>query len=47
MFSGNKYSAAEIERYHTGKMTAEEMHALLRDADEHIKQYKENHDGWL
>ncbi len=25
----------------------EEMQALLRDADAHIKQYKETHDGWL
>lgn len=24
-----------------------EMHDLLRDADAHIKLYKENHDGWL
>lgn len=24
-----------------------EMHDLLRDADMHIKQYKENHEGWL
>ena len=24
-----------------------EMHALLQDADAHIKQYKENHNGWL
>lgn len=44
------------EKYHGGGhacasgatvYSAEEMHALLRDADEHIKQYKENHDGWL
>ncbi len=25
----------------------EEMQALLRDADAHIKQYKETHEGWL
>lgn len=25
----------------------EEMQALLRDADAHIKEYKENNDGWL
>ncbi len=25
----------------------DEMHTLLRDADAHIKQYKETHDGWL
>ena len=25
----------------------EEMAALLADADAHIKEYKENHDGWL
>ncbi len=44
------------EKYHGGGhasasgatvYSAEEMHALLRDADEHIKNYKENNDGWL
>lgn len=44
------------EKYHGGGhacasgatvYSAEEMHALLRDADAHIKQYKENNDGWL
>ncbi len=27
--------------------SVEEMNALLRDADAHIKHYKENNDGWL
>ena len=27
--------------------SAEEMQSLLRDADAHIKHYKENNDGWL
>ena len=44
------------EKYHGGGhacasgatvYSQEEMHALLRDADAHIKQYKENNDGWL
>ena len=44
------------EKYHGGGhacasgatvYSAEEMHALLADADAHIKQYKENNDGWL
>lgn len=44
------------ERYHGGGhacasgatvYSQEEMHALLRDADAHIKAYKENNDGWL
>ncbi len=44
------------EKYHGGGhacasgatvYSQEEMHALLRDADEHIKNYKENNDGWL
>ena len=25
----------------------DEMEALLRDADAHIKEYKETHEGWL
>lgn len=25
----------------------EEIHALLRDADAHVKEYKETHEGWL
>ena len=44
------------EQYHGGGhacasgatvYSTEEMHALLRDADAHIKHYKENNDGWL
>lgn len=44
------------EKYHGGGhacasgatvYSAEEMQSLLRDADAHIKQYKENNDGWL
>ncbi len=44
------------EKYHGGGhacasgatvYSLEEMNALLRDADAHIKQYKENNDGWL
>lgn len=44
------------EKYHGGGhacasgatvYSVEEMNALLRDADAHIKQYKENNDGWL
>lgn len=44
------------EKYHGGGhacasgatvYSIEEMHALLRDADAHIKSYKENNDGWL
>ncbi len=44
------------EKYHGGGhacasgatvYSMEEMNALLRDADAHIKQYKENNDGWL
>ena len=44
------------EKYHGGGhacasgatvYSVDEMHALLRDADAHIKQYKENNDGWL
>lgn len=44
------------ERYHGGGhacasgatvYSIEEMNALLRDADAHVKQYKENHEGWL
>ena len=44
------------ERYHGGGhacasgatvYSMSEMHDLLRDADAHIKQYKENNDGWL
>ena len=27
--------------------STEEMYALIRDADAHIKEYKEHHDGWL
>jgi len=27
--------------------SAEEMQALIRDADEHIRLYKETHEGWL
>ena len=25
----------------------DEVRALLRDADAHIKEYKETHEGWL
>ena len=44
------------EKYHGGGhacasgatvYSIEEMNDLLRDADAHIKQYKENNDGWL
>ena len=44
------------EKYHGGGhacasgatvYSMDEMNALLRDADEHIKNYKENNDGWL
>ena len=44
------------EKYHGGGhacasgatvYSEEEMQALLRDADAHIKQYKETHEGWL
>ena len=44
------------EKYHGGGhacasgatvYSTDEMHALLRDADAHIKQYKENNTGWL
>lgn len=44
------------EKYHGGGhacasgatvYSLEEMQALLKDADVHIKQYKENNDGWL
>ena len=44
------------EKYHGGGhacasgatvYSTEEMHALLADADAHIKHYKENNDGWL
>ena len=44
------------EKYHGGGhacasgatvYSQEEMHALLADADAHIKHYKENNDGWL
>ncbi len=44
------------EKYHGGGhacasgatvYSREEMNALLEDADAHIKQYKENNDGWL
>ena len=44
------------EKYHGGGhacasgatvYSVEEMYALLRDADTHIKQYKENNEGWL
>ncbi len=44
------------EKYHGGGhacasgatvYSREEMNALLRDADAHIKHYKENNDGWL
>ncbi len=27
--------------------SVEEMNALLRDADEHVRKYKETHEGWL
>ncbi len=44
------------EKYHGGGhacasgatvYSEEEMQALLRDADAHVKQYKETHEGWL
>ena len=44
------------EKYHGGGhacasgatvYSQEEMQALLRDADAHIKEYKETHEGWL
>lgn len=44
------------EKYHGGGhacasgatvYSMEEMHALIRDADEHIHKYKETHEGWL
>ena len=44
------------EKYHGGGhacasgatvYSVEEMQALLRDADAHIKEYKETHEGWL
>lgn len=44
------------EKYHGGGhacasgatvYSLEEMYALLQDADDHIKHYKENNDGWL
>ena len=44
------------EKYHGGGhacasgatvYSREEMQALLRDADAHVKQYKETHEGWL
>ena len=44
------------EKYHGGGhacasgatvYSAEEMQALLADADEHVKNYKETHEGWL
>ena len=44
------------EKYHGGGhacasgatvYSREELQALLKDADEYIKQYKENNDGWL
>ena len=44
------------EKYHGGGhacasgatvYSADEMAALLKDADAHIKEYKENNDGWL
>ena len=44
------------EKYHGGGhacasgatvYSADEMNALLQDADEHIRNYKENNDGWL
>ena len=44
------------EKYHGGGhacasgatvYSQEEMQALLRDADAHVKQYKETHEGWL
>lgn len=44
------------EKYHGGGhacasgatvYSLEEMQALLRDADAHIKEYKETHEGWL
>lgn len=44
------------ERFHGGGhacasgatvYSQDEMHALLREADAHIKAYKENNDGWL
>ncbi|MBP3646176.1 MAG: bifunctional oligoribonuclease/PAP phosphatase NrnA [Clostridia bacterium] len=44
------------EKYHGGGhacasgatvYSIEEMHALIHDADEHIRNYKETHEGWL
>ena len=44
------------EQYHGGGhacasgatvYSEEEMHALIADANEHIRQYKETHEGWL
>ena len=44
------------EKYHGGGhacasgatvYSAAEMQDLIRDADEHIRQYKETHEGWL
>ena len=44
------------EKYHGGGhanasgatvYSIEEMNALLADADQHVKQYKETHEGWL
>jgi phosphoesterase RecJ-like protein len=44
------------EKYHGGGhacasgatvYSVEEMQALLADADAHVKQYKETHEGWL
>ena len=44
------------EKYHGGGhanasgatvYSIEEMQALLKDADEHVKKYKETHEGWL
>ena len=30
-----------------GCYSKEEFEALLRDADAHVKEYKETHEGWL
>ena len=44
------------EKYHGGGhacasgatvYSQEEMQALLADADAHVKEYKETHEGWL
>ena len=44
------------ERYHGGGhdkaagatcYSKEEMEALIRDADEAVREYKESHEGWL